>query len=175
MVVLYVTAAVRGPRRGGVVGDASGRRPKVATVTTPSPHPSERPGAGSRPAPLVVAASLAALEGLGLVLLAVAEVASIDGERVSLGVSVSVFFLLVAAAVLACAAGLLRLAAWARGPLLLTQLIALGLAWNVKDLWLVSVLLVVAALVALAGMLHPDTMRALGTLPPAAEGRARDL
>ena len=49
--------------------------------------------------------------------------------------------------------------------MLLVQLITLGLAWNVKDLWLLSVVLVAAALVALAGMLHPDTMRALGALP----------
>ena len=98
------------------------------------------------------------------------EAASIDSERLSLGLSTTVFFLLVAAGVLGCAWGLLRMAAWSRGPLLLTQLIALGLAWNVKDLPLLSVLLVVAALVALAGMLHPDTMRALGALPEAEPG-----
>ena len=43
--------------------------------------------------------------------------------------------------------------------------IALGLAWNLKDAPLVALVLVGSALVALAGMLHPDTMRALGTLP----------
>ena len=75
------------------------------------------------------------------------------------------FFALVGAAVLLCSWGLFRAASWARGPVLLTQLIALGMAWNLRDLWLVALLLVVSALVTLAGMLHPDTMRALGILP----------
>ncbi len=131
-------------------------------------HPSDgasRPAAAERPAPVVVAASLAALEGAALLVLAVLEAASVDSARLSLGVSTAVFFALVGTAVLGCAWGLARLAGWARGPLLLTQLIALGLAWNVKDAPLVALLLLVAALVALAGMLHPDTMRALGHLP----------
>ena len=129
-------------------------------TSTEPPAPTQE-----RPAPLVVAASLAALEGLTLLLLAVLETASIDSDRVSLGVSTAVFFALVGSAVLLCAWGLFALRSWARGPVLLMQLIALGLAWNVKDLWLLSVVLVAAALVTLAGMLHPDTMRALGALP----------
>ena len=123
------------------------------------------PSRDPRPAPLVVAASLAGLEGLVLLLLAALETASVDSERLSLGVSTAIFFALTGAAVLGCAWGLLRLASWARGPLLLAQLIALGLAWNLKDAPLVALVLVGSALVALAGMLHPDTMRALGTLP----------
>lgn len=130
-------------------------------MTSPDPatHPQDRP------APLAVAASLAALEGIALLLLAALETASIDSDRVSLGVSTAVFFALVGSAVLLCAWGLFGLRSWARGPVLLVQLIALGLAWNVKDLWILSVVLVAAALVTLAGMLHPDTMRALGALP----------
>ncbi len=123
------------------------------------------PSRDPRPAPLVVAASLAGLEGLVLLLLAALETASVDSERLSLGVSTAIFFALTGAAVLGCAWGLLRLASWARGPLLLAQLIALGLAWNLKDAPLVALVLVGCGLVALAGMLHPDTMRALGTLP----------
>ena len=128
--------------------------------------PAEPPApAQERPAPLVVAASLAALEGLTLLLLAALETASIDADRVSLGVATAVFVALVGSAVLLCAWGLFGLRSWARGPVLLVQLITLGLAWNVRDLPLLSVVLVAAALVALAGMLHPDTMRALGALP----------
>ena len=125
--------------------------------TAPAPSP--------RPAPLVVAASLAGLEGAVLLLLAVLEAASIDSDRVSLGVSTAIFFALVGAAVLTCAAGLWRLRGWARGPVLLAQLIALGLAWNLRDYLLVALLLLVAGAIRLAGMLHPDTMRALGALP----------
>jgi hypothetical protein len=136
-------------------------------MTSEVPPTQPAPTAGPRPAPLVVAASLAGVEGAALLLLAALEAASIDSERLSLGLSTAVFFLIVGVAVLACAWGLLRMATWSRGPLLLTQLIALGLAWNVQDLPLLAVVLVLVALVALAGMLHPDTMRALGALPEA--------
>ena len=54
--------------------------------TAPAPSP--------RPAPLVVAASIAGLEGAVLLLLAVLEAASIDSDRVSLGVSTAIFFAL---------------------------------------------------------------------------------
>ena len=51
----------------------------------------------------------------------------------------------------------------ARGPLVATQLIQLGLAWNSRDSeieWL-SPLLAVSAVVALVGLLAPSTTRAL--------------
>lgn len=134
-------------------------------MTSPDPTAPVPDARVKRPAPLVVAASLAALEGVTLLGLAALETASIDADRVSLGVSTAVFFALVGAAVLTCAWGLFGLRSWARGPVLLMQLITLGLAWNVKDVWVVSVVLAGGALVALAGMLHPDTMRALGALP----------
>ncbi|CAB4748451.1 unannotated protein [freshwater metagenome] len=136
-------------------------------MTSQVPPTEPAPTSGARPAPLVVAASLAGVEGAALLLLAALEAASIESERLSLGLSTAIFFLLVGAAVLACASGLFRMASWSRGPLLLTQLIALGLAWNVQDLPLLAVALVLVALVTLAGMLHPDTMRALGALPEA--------
>ena len=142
-------------------------------MTSQVPPTEPAPTAGGRPAPLVVAASLAGVEGAALLLLAALEAASTESERLSLGLSTAVFFLLVGAAVLSCAWGLFRMASWSRGPLLLTQLIALGLAWNVQDLPLLAVALVLVALVTLAGMLHPDTMRALGALPEADPRRER--
>ncbi|MBF4160883.1 hypothetical protein [Nocardioides acrostichi] len=122
----------------------------------PSPSLSPR-----RPAPLSVAASLGFVEGVVLVAVAVLEALSIERDRLSLGLSTAVFFAIVAVALLACAGALWRLHPWARGPLLLTQLMALGLAWNLRGAPVVAVMLVVTALVALAGLLHPDTMRAL--------------
>ena len=106
------------------------------------------PSRDPRPAPLV------------LLLLAALETASVDSERLSLGVSTAIFFALTGAAVLGCAWGLLRLASWARGPLLLAQLIALGLAWNLKDAPLVALVLVGCGLVALAGMLPEEDPQA---------------
>ena len=107
----------------------------------PDPTGQTAPDGPTRPAPLVVAASIAALEGVELLLLAALEAASVDSERLSLGISTAVFFALTGAAVLGCAWGLLRLAGWSRGPLLLAQLIALGLAWNLKDAPLVALVL----------------------------------
>lgn len=51
----------------------------------------------------------------------------------------------------------------ARGPLVVTQLIQLGLAWNSRDSevgWL-SPLLAISAVVALVALLSPSTTRAL--------------
>ena len=45
--------------------------------------------------------------------------------------------------------------------MLITQLIQLGLAWNLRDLPLVAVALAVTSAVVLAGMLHPATLKTL--------------
>ena len=45
--------------------------------------------------------------------------------------------------------------------MLLTQLIQLGIAWNLRDTPLVAASLAVTAAVVLAGMLHPTTIRTL--------------
>jgi hypothetical protein len=118
-------------------------------------------------APLTVAASLVAIQGALLLTFAVLELVSISSERLSLGVSTSVFFAIYGAALLLCAWALTRQQGWARGPVLLTQLIQLGLAWNLRDVTLVAVLLTVAALVVLAGMLHPSSIEALSDDPTA--------
>ena len=60
----------------------------------PDPTGQTAPDGQNRPAPLVVAASIGALEGLALLLLAVLEAASVDSERLSLGISTAVFFAL---------------------------------------------------------------------------------
>jgi hypothetical protein len=53
--------------------------------------------------------------------------------------------------------------AWARSPIVVTQVMALGLAWNFLGggtTWL-SVLLVLVAVVVLIGLLHPASIEAL--------------
>jgi hypothetical protein len=113
------------------------------------------------PPPLTVAASLVVLQGFVLVAFAVLELANVTSERMSMGVSTAVFFLVYGVALVGCAWGLTRREGWTRGPVLITQLIQLGLAWNLRDTPLVAGALAVTAAVVLAGMLHPATLRAL--------------
>jgi hypothetical protein len=113
------------------------------------------------PPPLTVAASLVAVQGFVLVALAVLELVNASSERLSLGVSTAVFFLVYGGLLLLCAWALTQQQGWTRGPVLITQLIQLGLAWNLRDLPLVAVALALTAAVVLAGMLHPATLRTL--------------
>ncbi len=113
------------------------------------------------PPPLTVAASVVAVQGIVLVLFAALEIADLSAERRAMGLSTAAFFGVYGAVLLLCAAAIWRRAGWARGPVLITQLICLGLAWNVRDLVAVAIALAVTALIALAGMLHPDSVAAL--------------
>ena len=113
------------------------------------------------PPPLVAAASLVAVQGAVLLLLAVLEGASISSDRRELGISTTVFFAAYGVVLLVGAFALWRRAAWARGPVLLTQLIGLGLAWSLREHVAVAIALAVVATITLAGILHPDTIAAL--------------
>ncbi len=113
------------------------------------------------PPPLTVAASLVVLQGAGLVAFGVLELANVTSERVEMGVSTAIFFLIYGVALVGCAWGLMKQQGWTRGPVMITQLIQLGLAWNVRDASLIAALLAVTAAVALAGVLHPATQSVL--------------
>lgn len=115
------------------------------------------------PAPLVVAATVAGVQGLLFVGYAVLELAHLTGSRVAMGLTTSGFFGIYGLALLLCAWRMARLDSWARSPLVLAQLIHLGLAWN---FWggstrPVSVAIVVSAGVVLAGIFHPASISAL--------------
>jgi hypothetical protein len=115
------------------------------------------------PSPLVVAASLAALEGLLVLAYAVVLSADIHTDRAAMGVTTSLFFGILAAMLIACAWYVVHGRAWARSPIVVTQVMALGLAWNFLGggtTWL-SVLLVLVAVVVLIGLLHPASIEAL--------------
>jgi uncharacterized membrane protein len=115
------------------------------------------------PPPLVVAASLAAVQGGLLVLYGVLEIANLSLDRLSMGVTTAAFFLVAGAGLGICALYLQRRSSWARSPIVLAQLIQLGLAWNFRGMpttWL-AVVLAVCALIALAGIFHPASLEAL--------------
>ena len=116
-----------------------------------------------RPAPLTVAASLVAVEGLVVVLLAVLELATLSSDRLTMGLTTTAFFVAYGVGLLGCGLLLARRVSWARGPAVLAQLIQLGLAWSFRGdpTTLVAIALAVVALVALAGIFHPASTHAL--------------
>jgi peptidoglycan/LPS O-acetylase OafA/YrhL len=137
--------------------DPSGRAPEP-DPTTRSPY--SRYGA---PAPLDAAAGLTFVEGLLIVLFGITEVVNLDSDRLVMGLTTTVFFLAYGGVLLACARGLHMVRSWARGPVLLSQLILLGLAWNFKDgeTLPVAIGLALVAAIVLAGLLHPRSIDAL--------------
>jgi hypothetical protein len=137
--------------------DPSGHGPEP-DPTTRSPY--SRYGA---PAPLAVAAGMTFIEGLLTVLFGITEIVSIDSDRLVMGLTTAVFFLAYGVALLVCSRGLHTVRAWARGPVLLSQLILLGLAWSFKDgdTLPIAIGLALAAVIVLAGLLHPRSIDAL--------------
>ena len=115
------------------------------------------------PGPLLVAASVAALEGVVIAVLGLLEVASLTSGRLTMGLTTAVFFAAYGALLMFCGWQLTRSAPWARAPVLLAQLIQLGLAWGFRegDTLPVAVALAVVAVVALAALFHPASTRAL--------------
>ncbi len=115
------------------------------------------------PPPLVVAALVTAVEGLCIVALAVFEVVNLSGERIMMGLSTGLFFAAYGATLIACAWLITRGQTLARGPILLAQLIQLGIAWNVRGqgAGLMAIALTGVALIVIVGMLHPATIAVL--------------
>jgi hypothetical protein len=112
---------------------------------------------------LVVAAGLAAGEGLLVLAYAVAEAAHVHADRAAVGITTALFFGLLGGALTACAWFVFRGRPWARSPILVSQLMFLGLAWSFRGgvtTW-VSVALAAVAVTVLAGMLHPASIAAL--------------
>jgi hypothetical protein len=117
----------------------------------------------SRPSPLVVAAGLAAVEGVLLLAYAVLEAASVNADRVAMGVTTALFLAALGVVLMACAGLVVRGRPWARSPIVVAQVIFLGLAWNFvggATTW-VAVALAVPAAIVLVGLLHPASIDAL--------------
>lgn len=136
----------------------------VAVTATPEDAgPPGGPQAGPPP-PLTVAASLAAVEGLLFLGLAVAELANFEMSKAAMGATTALFFVLYGAALLACAWGLWRLRSWGRSPIVFAQLLQLAVAysfWGGETTW-IAVSAGVVALIVLAGVFHPQSLKAVG-------------
>ena len=116
-----------------------------------------------QPPPLVVAAALAAVEGLLLVGYGVLEAANVHWDRAAMGVTTSLFFALLGGLLAGCAWLVVRGRSWARSPIIVAQVMFLGLAYNFlggSTTW-ISIGLALVAVVVLAGLLHPDSIEAL--------------
>jgi hypothetical protein len=116
-----------------------------------------------QPSPLLVAASLVAVEGVLLVAYGVLEAANVHTDRVAMGVTTSLFFAALGAVLIGCAWLVVRGRAWARSPIVVAQVMFLGLAWSFlggATTW-VSVALALVAVIVLVGLLHPASVDAL--------------
>lgn len=120
------------------------------------------------PAPLLVAAGLVVLQGLFTILFGIAEVATTSRDRIVMGSTTSLFFILYGAGLLVGARALQLCRAWARGPVFMAQLIWLGLAWNFRDseLTVLAVIAAVLAVIVIAGLLHPASTDVLARDDP---------
>ncbi|UDY24686.1 hypothetical protein [Nocardioides sp. Kera G14] len=116
------------------------------------------------PRPLKVTVGVVALQAVALVFLAVLQLINLHGSRLAMGLTTSAFFVLVALALVACGWGLLRLSSIARSPVVLVELVNLGLAWSFRDTPAVCAVLALASVVALVGIFAPASLRALEPL-----------
>jgi hypothetical protein len=103
------------------------------------------------------------VEGLLTLLFGISELFVLDSDRLVMGLSTGLFFAVFGAGLIACAWGMNTVQPWARGPVLLSQLIWLGLAWNFRggDTLPIAIGLAVLAALALVGLLHPRSIDAL--------------
>ncbi|HYO39633.1 MAG TPA: hypothetical protein VER39_08250 [Nocardioidaceae bacterium] len=115
------------------------------------------------PRPLLLATALVALEAAALVVLGFWEVGVLSTARATMGVTTALFFLSAGAGLGFCAWSLHRLRSWARAPVVLAQLIQLGLAWSFRggDTTPVAATLALVALVVMAGVFSRTSIAAL--------------
>ncbi|MET7760646.1 hypothetical protein ABZS86_01370 [Streptomyces sp. NPDC005355] len=149
----------------------SSKKSATAKKAAPASETDAAP-AGPRPARLTAASVLAAVEGVVLLGFGVyVLIMGLTGDPESpqqaemLGVTV----LALAALPLAAARGLWRRRRWSRGPAMITQLMALPVAWTLVQnggaLLAAGVATALAALAALALLINPTATEALGIGP----------
>lgn len=111
----------------------------------------------------MVAASLVAVEGGLLLMYALLEMGNLSADRLTMGLTTAAFFAVYGAGLLVCAWQLTGGHSWARSPIVLAQLIQLGVAWSFRggDTTWVAICLAVVALIVIAGVMHPASVETL--------------
>jgi len=140
--------------------------------------PATEENTGPRPRRLTYAAALVALEGLALlaggVWMLVEALAGAPDDRGS-AVTGGITLIVLALLPLLAARGLLAQKSWSRGPAVITQLMALPVAYNLLQADSVAIpagiALAVVAVASLVLLVNPATTQALGIKGP---GRAQD-
>jgi hypothetical protein len=118
---------------------------------------------GTAPPPLVVAASLVGLEGLLIVVYAVLELTNLHADRVTMGLTTSAFFAILGGGLIAGGWMIAHGNPRARSPILVAQLIFVGVAWSFRggSTTPLAIGIAVVALLVVAGTLHPASFDAL--------------
>ncbi len=110
-----------------------------------------------------LAALLVAGQALLLITLAVVELVSLNRDRPSVAVTTATFYLMFGAGLAYAAWGLARHRTWSRAPVVLAELISIGVGWSFRGgatTW-VSVALITWALAVLVIVFSPSTTAAL--------------
>lgn len=125
-----------------------------------------------RPAPLMLVAVLAGLQSLFLIGLAIEVFFDVSKENLRLSSGVGLMVLLLGLGLGLAAIGVARSVHIARGPVIVAQLISLGLAWNLfrtdeelPGVTYVGVGLTIFAVVVLAALMTPSAREALADRP----------
>jgi hypothetical protein len=110
-----------------------------------------------------VALLLVGLEALSLVVYGLVQLPALTPARATMVITSTLFFVVYGVALGVFGWQLSRLRSWTRAPVVLAQLIQLGVAWSFRGApttALAAVLAVVAVLV-LVGVFHPASLRAV--------------
>ena len=110
-----------------------------------------------------MAGLLIGAEAAALLAVAGAELLSLSGDRLGLGVGTAVFFAFCGLVIGWAGWGIWRGLGSARGPAVVAQLIGLGLAWSTRsEVPLIAVLLAGCSVAVLALVLRPSATQTLG-------------
>ncbi|MDO7867356.1 hypothetical protein [Nocardioides jiangxiensis] len=122
------------------------------------------------PRPLTVAALVVLLEAVCFAALAVVQAVTFDSTRSAMGWTTLAFFALWGLMLAACGMALRRSRSWARSPIVMAQLVQLGLAYNFatdahsdRTDHIVAWLLAAVTLVVLVGIFHPRSISHLAS------------
>src|SRR5699024_11357771 len=102
------------------------------------------------------------VEALALIVFAVLDLANITASRFAVGLGGALLLGGYGIALAFAAWNFLRLREWTRGLIVFTQLVMLGLAWNVRDTdpqWLAPVLALVAVVVMVRSEEHTSELQ----------------